>query len=178
MTSLFWGLLFHDITSTAQNKGHEESGASLADEILKELGYPEDQIHLVQDAVRFHNEEEISVFSRSRVLTDAGPDAVHLGEGLNLSVPLGPARNLYKRLLLTIRRFYHARKECRYLRAMTRRLWISLRMMPLMYLLRNVTKDLDPGHYLTNAAKEEASHPELLERNKAQLLKFAEFYAP
>ncbi len=164
------GAFFHDVTSSAQNKGHEETGAALAEEIARTLGYSEHQIRLVGDAVRFHNEEHILL--QRDIELQIVRDADTLVEGLNLERIVWVSINQYKRP------FYNLALK------LAKRMTVLASDDPdivdvpandaLMYLLRNVTKDLDAHHYLTQAAKEAVSRPELLERNRAQLLELAE----
>lgn len=163
------GALFHDIRAVKDRKNHAQAGGFLVPDILKKTGVSltTEQINAVAEVVKNHSKSAHELANTSResgIVRDADTyiEATDLRRIVEVSMTnfhrpfFNPDLNLEHRLKV--------------LASESGAIVDAKENDALMYLLRNVTKDVDPAHYVTEAAKKRIANENLRDRNKAELL--------
>ncbi|MFA6601165.1 MAG: LOG family protein [Candidatus Omnitrophota bacterium] len=168
------GGFFHDVYAPIDRKVHEQMGAETARAVLKKLEIPSlgpEAVDAVAFAVEHHNDDPLQLASLPNQTAAIVRDADTLLESLDLD-RIARVSQQYNRA------FFNPALSLKWrLRVLGTEDRETVEAPPndaLLFLLRNVTKGLHPGHYATQAAKDYVSREDLLDVNRSKIRALAE----
>ncbi|MCX5708519.1 MAG: methyltransferase domain-containing protein [Candidatus Omnitrophica bacterium] len=173
-TALVLGAFLHDVYSVVDRNNHEKAGADQARKILERSGFTEEIIEKAAQIIENHSEESFlpSIPLEARIVRDADT----LIEALDLERIRAVSMDTFKRPFFNPGLTIDRRMEI--LDTDARDKVEAPENDCLQFLLRNVTKGLDPGHYVTPGARKYIAASDLLQQNKSKILEYAKKYAP
>lgn len=170
--SLVLGALFHDIYAVMPDRGkHDTVGARQTEEILKRSGFSQEIIHRACSAVRNHRKKP------SEFPPDAPIEARIVRDADTILETLDLERIRWVSMVDKKRDFFNPdltiddRMEV--LASEDTLVTEHERIDCLQFLLRNVTKGLNPTWYLTTSARNRIEEAGLFERNMEKILAYA-----